>query len=42
MRLFTFGYGFSAAALGARLKTQGWSLAATYRREETKRARRTT
>lgn len=34
MRLFTFGYGFSAQALGARLKAQGWSLAATYRRPE--------
>ncbi|WP_300578517.1 SDR family oxidoreductase [Phenylobacterium sp.] len=34
MRLFTFGYGFSAGALGARLKAQGWSLVATYRRAE--------
>ncbi|MDP3489619.1 MAG: SDR family oxidoreductase [Phenylobacterium sp.] len=34
MRLFTFGYGFSAAALGARLKVEGWSLAASYRRPE--------
>ncbi len=34
MRLFTFGYGFSAAALGARLKAEGWSLAASYRRPE--------
>ncbi|MDP1641922.1 MAG: SDR family oxidoreductase [Phenylobacterium sp.] len=34
MRLFTFGYGFSAAALGARLKGEGWSLAASYRRSE--------
>ena len=34
MRLFTFGYGFSAEALGARLKAQGWSLVATYRRAE--------
>ena len=34
MRLFTFGYGFSAAALGARLRAEGWSLAASYRRPE--------
>lgn len=34
MRLFTFGYGFSAAALGARLKAEGWSLAASHRRPE--------
>ncbi len=34
MRLFTFGYGFSAQALGARLAPQGWSLAASYRRAE--------
>ena len=34
MRLFTFGYGFSAQALGTRLTAQGWSLAATYRRAE--------
>lgn len=34
MRLFTFGYGFSAAALGARLKAEGWSLAASFRRPE--------
>jgi nucleoside-diphosphate-sugar epimerase len=34
VRLFTFGYGFSAAALGARLKAEGWSLAASHRRPE--------
>lgn len=34
MRLFTFGYGFSAQALGTRLMALGWSLAATYRRAE--------
>ncbi len=28
-RLFCFGYGFSAAALGARLAREGWSLAGT-------------
>lgn len=33
MRLFTFGYGFSAAALGRRLAEAGWSLAASYRRD---------
>ncbi|MCG9917456.1 MAG: SDR family oxidoreductase [Phenylobacterium sp.] len=33
MRLFTFGYGFSAAALGTQLARAGWSLAASYRRE---------
>lgn len=34
MRLFTFGYGFSAAALGTQLARAGWSLAASYRRDE--------
>ena len=34
MRLFTFGYGFSAAALGTQLAKAGWSLAASYRRDE--------
>ena len=34
MRLFTFGYGFSAAALGTLLAKAGWSLASSYRRDE--------
>lgn len=34
MRLFTFGYGFSAAALGTQLAKAGWSLAASCRRDE--------
>lgn len=34
MRLFVFGFGFSAAALARRLKPQGWSVAATFRRAE--------
>ena len=29
MRLFVFGYGFSACALARRLIPQGWSVAAT-------------
>ena len=33
MRLFVFGYGFSACALARRLILQGWSVAATYRSE---------
>ena len=34
MRLFAFGYGFSARALARRLRPQGWAIAASYRREE--------
>ena len=33
MRLFIFGYGFSARALVRRLKPQGWEVAATFRSE---------
>ena len=33
MRLFVFGYGFSARALARRLGPQGWSVAATFRDE---------
>ena len=34
MRLFAFGYGFSAQALAQRLRPQGWTVAASYRRAE--------
>ena len=34
MRLFAFGYGYSAAALARRLRPQGWAIAASCRREE--------
>ena len=34
MRLFAFGYGFSARALAALLRPQGWSVAATCRSED--------
>ena len=37
-RLFCFGYGFSAAALGARLGPAGWSLAGTCRTQDGCRA----
>ena len=37
-RLFCFGYGFSASALGARLAPAGWSLAGTCRTAEGCRA----
>ncbi len=33
MRLFVFGYGFSARALARRLAPQGWTVAATFRDE---------
>ncbi|MDO8802592.1 SDR family oxidoreductase [Phenylobacterium sp.] len=33
MRLFVFGYGFSARALARRLTPQGWTVAATFRDE---------
>ena len=33
-RLFCFGYGFCAAALGERLAREGWSLAGTCRGPE--------
>lgn len=33
-RLFCFGYGYSARALGQRLKAEGWALAGTTRSEE--------
>lgn len=34
MRLFAFGYGFSAQALARRLRPQGWTIAASCRRPE--------
>lgn len=34
MRLFVFGYGFSARALARRLRPQGWEVAATHRKPE--------
>lgn len=34
MRLFAFGYGFTAAALSKRLRPQGWSIAASCRRPD--------
>lgn len=34
MRLFVFGYGYSAQALARRLKPQGWDVAATCRTDE--------
>lgn len=34
MRLFTFGYGFSAQALARRLRARGWTISASYRRPE--------
>lgn len=34
MRLFVFGYGFSAAALARRLRPEGWDVSATFRRAE--------
>lgn len=34
MRLFAFGYGFSARALARRLRAGGWAIAASYRRPE--------
>lgn len=34
MRLFVFGYGFSAAALSRRLKPEGWEVSASFRRPE--------
>jgi nucleoside-diphosphate-sugar epimerase len=33
LRLFIFGYGFSARALARRLRPQGWTVAATFRAE---------
>jgi nucleoside-diphosphate-sugar epimerase len=34
LRLFAFGYGFSAQALARRLRARGWTIAASYRRPE--------
>jgi len=34
LQLFAFGYGFSAQALAKRLRPQGWSIAASFRRPE--------
>jgi nucleoside-diphosphate-sugar epimerase len=34
LRLFAFGYGFSAQALARRLRGQGWTIGASYRRPE--------
>jgi nucleoside-diphosphate-sugar epimerase len=34
MRLFVFGYGYAAQALGRRLASRGWTLAASLRRSE--------
>lgn len=34
MRLFVFGYGYTARALASRLKPRGWSIAASVRRPE--------
>jgi nucleoside-diphosphate-sugar epimerase len=34
LRLFVYGYGYSARALARRLTPQGWSVAATVRRED--------
>lgn len=38
MRLFVFGYGFSARALKRRLGPKGWTLAASFRSDEAARA----